>query len=82
MNVRADYDRVDWLKTDVQIARKLKVTKQAVQAARRVRGIAPTPHGGLRKGAGRKKSKKRAKKTGVPRMPNDQGEAQPPTQKL
>lgn len=56
MNRRADYDKADWSKTDVQIARKLGVTKQAVAAARKVRGLPPVAgHGGKRKNAGRKK---------------------------
>ena len=82
MNYRDAYDRADWTKTDVQLARKFGVTKQAIQAARRVRGIAPTPHGGLRKGAGRKPSKKRRKKKCAPRRPNGADERQLPEEKL
>lgn len=55
MNRRPAYDRADWTLSDVQLARRLGVTKQAIAAARKVRGIAPAVgHGGPRKNAGRK----------------------------
>ena len=61
MNYRDAYDRADWKKSDVEIAAKLGVTKQAVQAARRVRGIQPAAgHGGGRKKSGAKRSDKYA----------------------
>lgn len=44
------YDNVDWSKGDAHLAGILGVTKQAVRAARRVRGIKPMPHGGHRRG--------------------------------
>lgn len=63
MNWRGDYDTADWSLSDVQLAKKLHVSKQAVAAARRVRGIAPSAgHGGERKGAGRKREKRRKRK--------------------
>lgn len=61
MNYRDAYDKADWKKSDVEIAAKLGVTKQAVQAARRVRGIPPAVgHGGKRKKSGAKRSDKYA----------------------
>lgn len=55
MNRRSDYDKVNWRKSDVEIAALLGVTKQAVAAARKQRGIPPLSHGGKRKNAGRRK---------------------------
>lgn len=56
MNRRKAYDKSNWTLSDVQLARRLGVTKQAVAAARKLRGIAPVAgHGGKRKNAGRKK---------------------------
>ena len=53
MNRRRAYDAANWTLTDVELARQLHVTKQAVALARKVRGIAPAAgHGGRRRGAG------------------------------
>lgn len=55
MNVRADYDKADWTQSDAEIAKALGVTRQAVSAARLVRGIKSSKgHGGKRINAGRK----------------------------
>jgi len=52
---RADYDRVDWMKSFAQIARELGVARQSVREAAERRGINPAAgHGGRRAGAGRK----------------------------
>ncbi len=55
-NRRADYDdpAIDWAQSNTALAQLLGVKKQYVANARRVRGIPPPPHGGTRKGAGRK----------------------------
>lgn len=66
MNKRAEYDSADWSKSDAAIAKILGVTRQAVSAARLVRGIKSAKgHGGKRDGAGRKA---RDKKTNVERV--------------
>ena len=58
MNYRDQYDKFDWSKSDAEIAKILGVTRQAVSAARLVRGIKSSKgHGGKRPGAGRKPRK-------------------------
>lgn len=61
MNRRACYDSADWSKSDAELANQLGVTRQAVAAARLVRGLcsANPNHGGKRKGAGRKPADKK-----------------------
>jgi len=55
MNYRDEYDKADWSKSDAEIAKILGVTRQAVSAARLVRGIKSSKgHGGKRINAGRK----------------------------
>ena len=55
MNRKSKYDECDWSKSDVELASLFGVTKQAISAARRVRGIKPSHgHGGKRSNAGAK----------------------------
>lgn len=58
MNRKKRYDTADWSRPDAVLAAEFGVTRQAIAAARKVRGIAPAiPHGGKRPGAGKKRMK-------------------------
>ena len=60
MNRKSKYDECDWSKSDADLAEEFGVTRQAIQAARKVRGIKNvTTHGGWREGAGAKPKSER-----------------------
>jgi Zn-dependent peptidase ImmA (M78 family) len=63
MNRKKKYDTADWSRPDAVLAAEFGVTRQAIAAARKVRGIAPAiPHGGKRQGAGAKSKKEKSEK--------------------
>jgi hypothetical protein len=60
------YSKVDWSKTNADIAGVLGVSPQTISDARRRRGLKdPVGHGGGRKGAGRKPKPKKEKRARV-----------------